>query len=67
MPSAKVRKVITLADGAKKLSAQMSSTTATAVHEHVEDMLTLAYVADGVCLFGSSIDASETALRRKEF
>ena len=50
----------------KKLSAQMSNTTATlVVHEHVENMFSLAYVADGMCLFRSWIDTSNAALDRK--
>lgn len=59
----RVQSLVATADRMKKLSAQMSGTTATvAIFDHVENKLTVAHVADSTCVLGSWTDNSKVAL-----
>lgn len=52
--------MITSADQMKKLSAQMSGTTASVcIHDHAENKLTISHVADSTCVLGRYRDASK--------
>jgi len=56
----KVQSLVMTMDRMKKLSAQMSGTTATlVVHDHAENKITVAHVADSTCVLGSYKDASK--------
>jgi serine/threonine protein phosphatase PrpC len=49
----KTQNLIVTADRMKKFSAQLSGTTATvAIHDHSEDKITVAHVADSTCVLG---------------
>lgn len=51
----RTQNLIVTADRMKKLSAQLSGTTATvALHDHTNDKLTIAHVADSTCVMGSN-------------
>mmetsp|Transcript_107060 Transcript_107060/g.299688 ORF Transcript_107060/g.299688 Transcript_107060/m.299688 type:complete len:372 (-) Transcript_107060:295-1410(-) len=50
----KTQSLVNTADRMKKLSAQMSGTTATVcIHDHVERLFTIAHVADSTCVLGT--------------
>mmetsp|Transcript_116445 Transcript_116445/g.336370 ORF Transcript_116445/g.336370 Transcript_116445/m.336370 type:complete len:382 (-) Transcript_116445:180-1325(-) len=54
-----VQSLVATADRMKKLSAQMSGTTATVVvHDHSSNKLTVAHVADSTCVLGSWSDSA---------
>jgi len=56
----KVQSLVMTMDRMKKLSAQMSGTTATVVvHDHADNKITVAHVADSTCVLGSYKDASK--------
>eukprot|EP00747_Dinoflagellata_sp_TGD_P145018 gnl/TRDRNA2_/TRDRNA2_176555_c0_seq4.p1 gnl/TRDRNA2_/TRDRNA2_176555_c0~~gnl/TRDRNA2_/TRDRNA2_176555_c0_seq4.p1 ORF type:complete len:390 (+),score=76.60 gnl/TRDRNA2_/TRDRNA2_176555_c0_seq4:93-1262(+) len=59
----KMQSLINTSDRLKKLSAQMSGTTATVViHDHNENKLTVSHVADSTCVLGRYTDASKSEL-----
>mmetsp|Transcript_71912 Transcript_71912/g.188461 ORF Transcript_71912/g.188461 Transcript_71912/m.188461 type:complete len:420 (+) Transcript_71912:87-1346(+) len=50
-----MQSLIVLADSTYQLSAQMSGTTATVcIHDHVQNKLTVAHVADSTCVLGKT-------------
>eukprot|EP00429_Kryptoperidinium_foliaceum_P056830 CAMPEP_0176091698 /NCGR_PEP_ID=MMETSP0120_2-20121206/45933_1 /TAXON_ID=160619 /ORGANISM="Kryptoperidinium foliaceum, Strain CCMP 1326" /LENGTH=374 /DNA_ID=CAMNT_0017425599 /DNA_START=62 /DNA_END=1186 /DNA_ORIENTATION=+ len=54
----KTQSLVNTADRMKKLSAQMSGTTATVcIHDHVEQLFTVAHVADSTCVLGKRSEA----------
>lgn len=59
----KIQSLIATADRLKKLSAQMSGTTATVVvQDHALNKITVAHVADSTCVLGSWRDSSKKEL-----
>jgi serine/threonine protein phosphatase PrpC len=57
----KVQSLVTTADRMKKLSAQMSGTTATvAIHDHKNSKLTVSHVADSTCVLGCNKNGKYT-------
>jgi len=60
----KLQSLIGTMDRMKKLSAQMSGTTATlAIHDHEKNTFTIAHVADSTCVLGSYTDSSKKMLK----
>lgn len=60
----KVQSLVSTADRMKKISAQMSGTTATlGVHDHASGKLTMSHVADSTAVLGSWADESKKALK----
>jgi serine/threonine protein phosphatase PrpC len=60
----KIQSLIAYADRNKKLSAQMSGTTATLVlHNHAEQKLLVSHVADSTCVLGRYTDESKKKLQ----
>lgn len=56
--------LVSCADRMKKLSAQMSGTTATvAVHDFISNKLWVAHVADSTCVLGHYTDSTKTTLK----
>lgn len=59
----KVQSLVGTMDRMKKISAQMSGTTATiVVHDHGENKLTIAHVADSTCVLGSVTDQNVSGI-----
>jgi serine/threonine protein phosphatase PrpC len=59
-----MQQMIITADRMKKLSAQMSGTTATVVvHDHTENKLTIAHVADSTCVLGQYTSPAKKELK----
>lgn len=55
--------IVSLADRMKKLSAQLSGTTATVgIHDHASNKLTMAHVADSTAVMGRYTNESRTEL-----
>jgi len=55
----KTQSLVTTADRMKKLSAQMSGTTATVcVHDHTHNKLTVAHVADSTAVLGKKVNGA---------
>jgi len=62
----KVQSLVCAADRMKKLSAQMSGTTATlVVHDHEANKLTIAHVADSTCVLGTYNDSKKETITGK--
>jgi serine/threonine protein phosphatase PrpC len=62
----KIQSLIAYADRNKKLSAQMSGTTATVVlHNHAEQKLLVSHVADSTCVIGRYTDDTKKKLQGK--
>lgn len=60
----RVQSLIGTMDRTKKLSAQMSGTTATvAIHDHEKNTLTIAHVADSTCVLGTYTDSTKKMLK----
>jgi len=60
----KCQNLIMTADRMKKLSAQMSGTTATvAVHDHGQNKITMAHVADSTAVLGKIVNKEITAVQ----
>lgn len=59
----KCQGIVSVADKMKKISAQMSGTTATVgIHDHTNNKLTMAHVADSTAVLGRFKDASKKEL-----
>mmetsp|Transcript_82405 Transcript_82405/g.145376 ORF Transcript_82405/g.145376 Transcript_82405/m.145376 type:complete len:386 (-) Transcript_82405:56-1213(-) len=62
----KTQSLVTTLDSMKRLSAQLSGTTATvAIHDHVLNKLILSHVADSTCVLGEYTDDSKTRLKAR--
>lgn len=57
----KTQNLIITMDRMKKISAQMSGTTATVcIHDHEKNMLTISHVADSTCVLGKVVEKNGT-------
>eukprot|EP00928_Gymnodinium_smaydae_P052895 TRINITY_DN37023_c0_g1_i1.p1 TRINITY_DN37023_c0_g1~~TRINITY_DN37023_c0_g1_i1.p1 ORF type:complete len:405 (+),score=76.62 TRINITY_DN37023_c0_g1_i1:76-1215(+) len=60
----KMQSLVAAADRMKKLSAQMSGTTATlVVHDHEQQKITIAHVADSTCVMARYADESKSTVQ----
>lgn len=59
----KMQSLVRTADRMKKISAQLSGTTCSlAIHNHIDDTLTIAHVANSTVVLGSFIDEQKSRL-----
>lgn len=60
----RVQSLVGTMDRTKKLSAQMAGTTCTiAIHDHSNNKLTVAHVADSTCVLGTFTDDTKKAIK----